>query len=145
MREIIIDYTSESGHVPEYTSKHAAGADLKARLDGPLTIRSMERVLVPTGIKLQIPEGYEAQVRPRSGLALKKGITVLNSPGTIDSDYRGEVKIILINLGQEDYIIDDGDRIAQLIVAPVVQGQFNFIEMLSETRRGSGGFGSSGL
>ncbi len=112
--------------------------------EGIIVIKPGERFPVPTGLKIELPVGYEAQIRPRSGLALKKGITLLNTPGTIDSDYRGEIKIIVINLGHEDFIIECGDRIAQMIIAPVVQGVFTFNENLSETVRGSGGFGSTG-
>ncbi|MDR2901227.1 MAG: dUTP diphosphatase [Treponema sp.] len=131
--------------LPQYESKGAAGADIRARIDGNLLVNPMQTVLVSTGLKMEIPAGYECQVRPRSGLAAKYGITVLNSPGTIDSDYRGEIKVILINLGQEPYTIQDGDRIAQLVFAPVVQINIEESLELSDTSRGSGGFGSTGL
>lgn len=131
-------------HPPEYRSEGAAGADLRARVSVPQTLPPLGRLRVPTGIALELPEGFEAQVRPRSGLAGKYGITVLNSPGTIDSDYRGEIQVILINLGTESWTLNDGDRIAQLVIAPV--GRFSFIEEpLSETERGTGGFGSTGI
>jgi len=129
---------------PIYATEGAAGADLCAALSTPLVLAPGGRSLVPTGIRLAIPNGYEGQVRPRSGLALKHGITVLNSPGTIDSDYRGEVGVILINHGSNEYTIRSGDRIAQLIIAPVVQGTFIATGAVTETSRGSGGFGSTG-
>ncbi|GHV16770.1 deoxyuridine 5'-triphosphate nucleotidohydrolase [Spirochaetia bacterium] len=131
--------------LPEYASAGAAGADICARLNEPHSIPPMGRARVPTGIALEIPPGYEAQVRPRSGLAAKHGITVLNSPGTIDSDYRGELEIILINLGDLAFTIADGDRIAQLVIAPVSRARIEEAGALSETERGSGGFGSTGL
>lgn len=129
---------------PLYASAAAAGADLRARLDGPVVLNPGERRLVPTGVRLALPEGYEGQVRPRSGLALTSGVTILNSPGTIDSDYRGEVQVILVNLGQEPYTIRPRDRIAQLVVAPVTRADFVVEGRLPETRRGEGGFGSTG-
>ena len=141
-----IKVVSKSGFMPEYATEGSAGADLRAYLpDGPVTLMPGERRLVPTGLFFEIPEGYEVQVRPRSGLAAKNGVTVLNSPGTIDSDYRGEIKVILINLGNADFTINSGDRIAQMIVAPVTQASFTITESLSDTERGSGGFGSTGV
>ncbi len=134
-----------SAELPRYESPGAAGADIRARIDQPMLINPMQTVLVPTGLKMEIPAGYECQVRPRSGLAVKSGLTVLNSPGTIDSDYRGEVKIILINLGPDPVNIQNGDRIAQLVFAPAVQVCMEEIQELSETKRGGGGFGSTGL
>jgi len=131
--------------LPHYGSDEAAGADLRACIDQPLTLKPGERVLVPTGLKMSIPTGYEGQVRPRSGLAAKKGITVLNTPGTIDSDYRGDVMVILINLGHEDVVLERGDRIAQLVIAPVTRASFQFVDSLDDTQRGSGGFGSTGV
>jgi len=132
--------------LPAYGSASAAGMDLRAALggDGALSLSPGERALVPTGIAIALPEGFEAQVRPRSGLAAKHGITCLNSPGTIDADYRGEIKVILINHGAEPVTITHGERIAQLIVAPVVQAQWHEAEDLDQTERGAGGFGSSG-
>jgi dUTP pyrophosphatase len=129
--------------LPSYQTAFAAGADLMAAIDGEIVLAPGERRLVPSGIAIELPPGYEAQVRPRSGLALKQGITVLNTPGTIDADYRGEIGVILINLGGQHVTIGRGDRIAQMIVAPVVQAEFVEGE-LSETARGSGGFGSTG-
>ena len=136
---------SKGAVIPEYKTSGAAGADLCALLDAPLTIPAGSYAMVPTGLFFEIPEGYEVQVRPRSGLAAKYGVTVLNTPGTIDSDYRGEIKIILINLGSSDFTINSGDRIAQMIVAPVTQASFSLTQSLSETERGTGGFGSTGL
>jgi len=131
--------------LPQYESEGAAGMDLRAFLDNDLAIPPMGRVKIPTGLKIEIPQGFEGQVRPRSGLAAKFGVTVLNSPGTIDSDYRGDVEIILINLGSGVFTVKDGDRIAQLVIAPVVQAVLENAEVLSATSRGSGGFGSTGV
>ncbi|RLJ69887.1 deoxyuridine 5'-triphosphate nucleotidohydrolase [Hydrogenivirga caldilitoris] len=136
---------AEGIELPSYATQHSAGLDLRAALEEPVTLKPMERALIPTGFIFEIPEGYEGQVRPRSGLAVKKGITVLNSPGTIDSDYRGEVKVILINLGQEDVVIGRGERIAQLVIAPVSRVELVEVEELSATARGDGGFGSTGV
>jgi len=130
--------------LPQYESRGAAGMDLRAFLDADVSVPPLGRVKIPTGLKVEIPEGYEGQVRPRSGLAIKKGLTVLNSPGTIDSDYRGDLDIILINLGAEDIIIKDGERIAQLVIAPVCKADIAEVKVLSETARGGGGFGSTG-
>ena len=130
--------------LPSYATPMSAGMDLRAAIDSVVKIEPRQRALIPTGIAIEIPEGYEGQVRPRSGLALKKGITLANSPGTIDADYRGELKVILINLGQETVEIKRGDRIAQLVIAPVVQAQIEVSHTLSETDRGDGGFGSTG-
>lgn len=130
--------------LPEYVTSLSAGLDLRANLDEPIVLGSLQRVLVPTGLFISLPEGYEAQVRPRSGLAAKKGITVLNSPGTIDADYRGEIKVILVNLSQEPFLVEDGERIAQMVVARHEQIQWEQVEVLDETDRGEGGFGSTG-
>lgn len=130
---------------PSYSTVDSAGMDLCASLDGgTVTINPGERKLIPTGLRIALPQGYEAQVRPRSGLALKHGITVLNSPGTIDADYRGEVGVILINLGQEPFEIKHGDRIAQMVVAPYARVSWNSVDSLDETQRGEGGFGHTG-
>lgn len=131
--------------IPQYQTLEAAGADICAFVEESITLKSSEYAMIPTGLKFEIPTGYEIQVRPRSGLAAKFGVTVLNSPGTIDSDYRGEVKVILINHGKNDFVINNGDRIAQLILSPVVQAQFTQQESLNATERGSGGFGSTGI
>lgn len=130
---------------PVYSSKLASGADLHAWLDSPVTLRPLERALIKTGIYIAIPEGFEAQVRPRSGLALKKGITVLNSPGTIDADYRGELGVILVNLSNEDFIVNNGERIAQLVIARCEQAEWMEVESLDDTDRGAGGYGSTGI
>lgn len=131
--------------LPEYESSSAAGMDLRAALEKPLILKSGERTLIPTGLQMSIPVGFEAQIRPRSGLAIRNGITMLNSPGTIDSDYRGEVKVIAINHGDEDFIIQHGDRIAQIVIAPVVQFNVEEVDKLDSTERGEGGFGSTGV
>lgn len=130
--------------VPRYMTAGAAGADLQAAIDGPLILKSLERKLIPTGFALALPPGYEAQIRPRSGNAYKYGVTVLNSPGTIDSDYRGEIKVLLVNLSAEDFTVKPGDRIAQMVIAPVTQGQFQVVDDLDETKRGVGGYGHTG-
>lgn len=135
----------EGAVIPAYKTTGAAGADICALLDAPMTIPCGKKAMVPTGLFCEIPEGYEIQVRPRSGLAAKNGVTVLNTPGTIDSDYRGEIMVILINLGEQDFVINSGDRIAQIVVAPVTQGVFEIADSLSETERGAGGFGSTGV
>ena len=119
--------------------------DLRANLEEPITLKPLERRLIPTGLHIALPAGYEAQVRPRSGLALKKGITVLNSPGTIDADYRGEIGVLLINLSQDDFIVNDGERIAQMIIARHEQGEFVEVDVLDETERGAGGYGHTGV
>lgn len=131
--------------LPQYMTDGSAGMDLQAWLEDPLAIPSGDIVMVPTGIRLAIPVGYEAQVRPRSGLAAKHGVTVLNAPGTIDSDYRGEVKVILINHGRTEFVVKNGERIAQLIFCPVARAQWEDVEMLEVTQRGEGGFGHTGL
>jgi dUTP pyrophosphatase len=132
--------------LPDYETAQAAGMDLRAAApeDEPLILAPMARALVPTGLTMALPEGYEAQVRPRSGLAAKHGVTCLNTPGTIDADYRGELKIILINLGEADFVIRRGDRIAQMVIAPVTRATIQQVETLDETGRGGGGFGSTG-
>ena len=130
--------------LPFYATKAAAGADLKAVLDEPLTLKPLERKVIGTGLKIALPEGFEAQVRPRSGLAAKHGISVLNSPGTIDADYRGEIGVIIVNLSNEDFTIHPGERIAQLVLARFEQINWQITESLSQTERGDGGFGSKG-
>lgn len=131
--------------LPAYETAGSAGADIQAAVEAPLTLQPGERGLVPAGFAMALPIGFEAQVRPRSGLAVKNGLTVLNAPGTIDSDYRGEVKVPLINLGAEPFVIERGMRIAQMVIAPVVQGDFAEVSELDETERGAGGFGSTGV
>ena len=130
--------------LPAYSTKLSAGMDLRANLDQPVTLKSLQRALVPTGLFIELPEGYEAQVRPRSGLALKKGITVLNTPGTIDADYRGEIGVILINLSQEDFVIENGERICQMVISSHETVEWDLVEVLEETERGAGGFGHTG-
>ena len=141
-----IKIVNKSHHaLPQYATEQSAGVDLRANLDAPIALAPMERRLIPTGLFISLPKGYEAQVRPRSGLALKRGITVLNSPGTIDADYRGEVGVILINLSTEPFIIEDGERIAQMVIARHEQAEWEQVELLDETERGAGGFGHSGV
>jgi len=143
---LTIPVINHSRHqLPEYQTAHAAGLDLRADLpDGPVTLGPLERQLVPTGLSLALPEGYEAQVRPRSGLAYKHGIGIVNSPGTIDADYRGEIKVLLVNLSNEPFVVQDGERIAQLVVARHETIAWQPVEQLSETARGAGGYGSTG-
>ena len=137
---------NQSKHaLPSYETKASAGLDVRANIKESIELKPLERVLIKTGLFMEIPVGYECQVRPRSGLALKKGISVLNAPGTIDADYRGEVGVILINLSNEAFVIDDGERIAQLVFAKVEQAEWEGVEVLSETDRGAGGFGSTGV
>ncbi len=135
------------GHqqLPAYATSQSAGMDLRANLETPIVLKPMERRLVPTGLFIALPEGFEAQVRPRSGLALKHGITVLNTPGTIDADYRGEVMVLLVNFSQEEFVIHDGERIAQMVIARHEQGYFVEVETLDETERGTGGYGHTGV
>jgi len=141
-----IDIVNTSGHqLPSYETLLSAGMDLRAVTTKPITLGSLDRVIIKTGLFIALPGGYEAQVRPRSGLAAKKGITVLNAPGTIDADYRGEIGVILVNLSKEDFTIENGDRIAQLIIAKYERAEWNNVKELSETSRGSGGFGSTGV
>jgi dUTP pyrophosphatase len=135
------------GHqpLPAYATPQSAGMDLRANIDEPITLRPMERRLIPTGLHIALPAGYEAQVRPRSGLALKHGLTVLNAPGTVDADYRGEVGVLLINLGDKDFVINDGERIAQMVIARHETADFIAVEVLDETERGEGGYGHTGV
>lgn len=131
--------------LPSYESEYAAGMDVRAALDEPMELAPGSRRLIPTGLKMALPEGYEAQIRPRSGLAYRNGITMLNTPGTIDADYRGEVKVLAVNLGEEPFVIHHGDRVAQMVIAPVTQARIEEVENLSETERAEGGFGSTGV
>ena len=141
-----IKIINNSNHeLPHYETTSSAGMDLKANLFDTITLKPLERAIVKTGLFIALPQGYEAQVRPRSGLAIKKGITVLNAPGTIDADYRGEIGIILINLSNENFTIKDGDRVAQLVIAKYSQAKWVEVEVLEETKRGTGGFGSTGV
>lgn len=142
MKVQIINKSQHS--LPSYATTASAGMDLRANLTTPIVLKPMQRCLVPTGLYIALPEGYEAQVRPRSGLAIKKGITVLNSPGTIDADYRGEICVILVNLSTEDFVIENGERIAQMVIARHEQVEWETVEILDETERGAGGFGHTG-
>ena len=140
-----VQIINKSKHpLPAYATEQSAGMDLRANLDMPIVLKPLQRCLVPTGLFMALPKGFEAQVRPRSGLAIKKGISVLNSPGTIDADYRGEVGVILVNLSSEDFVIEDGERIAQMVIARHEQAEWEEVDVLEETERGSGGFGHTG-
>jgi len=145
MTKILIKKLSKTAIIPKYETQGASGVDISANINEDLTLATNESILVPTGIAVSIPQGFEIQIRPRSGLAAKKGISVLNTPGTIDADYRGEIKVILINHGNEPFIVRNGDRIAQMVVCPIVQAKFEQVDELSDTERGSGGFGSTGV
>jgi dUTP pyrophosphatase len=141
-----IELINKSKHAtPAYSTSLSAGLDLRANIEGPIVLKPLERSLIKTGLFIALPEGFEAQVRPRSGLAYKKGITVLNSPGTIDADYRGEIGVILVNLSNEDFVVEDGERVAQLVIAKHEIAEWVKVEDLSETKRGTGGFGSTGV
>ncbi len=141
-----IKIINTSSHaLPNYETIASAGMDIRANIEAPITLKSLERTIVKTGLFIELPIGYEAQVRPRSGLAAKKGITVLNSPGTVDADYRGEIGVILVNLSQDDFVIENGERIAQLIIAKHERAEWFEVTELSETSRGEGGFGSTGV
>jgi dUTP pyrophosphatase len=143
---MIINIVNNSKHpLPAYETKLSAGMDLRANLDKPVLLKPLQRSLVPTGLYIELPEGYEAQIRPRSGLAYKKGISIANAPGTIDADYRGEIKIILINLSDQEVEIEDGERIAQMIIAKVEQAEWFQVNELQKTDRGAGGFGHTGI
>lgn len=135
------------GHqpLPTYATPMSAGMDLRANIDAPVVLRPMERRLIPTGLHIALPAGYEAQVRPRSGLALKHGISVLNTPGTIDADYRGEISVLLVNFSLEDFVVNDGERIAQMVIARHEQGEFTVVDALDTTERGEGGYGHTGV
>jgi len=141
-----IQIINKSKHqLPAYATELSAGMDLRANLSEPISLEPLQRCLVPTGLYIALPEGYEAQVRPRSGLAIKKGVTVLNSPGTIDADYRGEICIILVNLSSATFVIEDGERVAQMVIARHEQAKWEAVEVLDETVRGAGGFGHTGV
>jgi dUTP pyrophosphatase len=141
-----IKIINKSAHaLPNYETLASAGMDLRANITTPITLKPLDRTIVPTGLFIELPIGYEAQVRPRSGLAAKKGVTVLNSPGTVDADYRGEIGVILVNLSQEDFVIENGERIAQLVIAKHERAAWIAVEVLTETSRGEGGFGSTGV
>lgn len=140
-----VKIVNNSGHaLPDYSTPYSAGMDLRAKLEEPVTLKPMERSLVPTGLYIELPEGYEAQIRPRSGLALKKGISIVNTPGTIDADYRGEIGIILINLSGTDFVVKDGERICQMVINKVEMISWSEVDSLEESHRGAGGFGHTG-
>ena len=146
MTDLVIRIVNK-GHqpLPAYATPLSAGMDIRANLEQPITLKPLERKLIPTGLYIALPDGYEAQIRPRSGLALKRGITVLNSPGTIDADYRGEVGVLLINLSNEEFVVSDGERIAQMVIARHEQPRWETVEELDETERGAGGYGHTGI
>ncbi len=145
MEKVIVKVVREENvSLPKYETSGSAGMDVRANIEEPIVMGSLERVLVPTGLKIAIPEGYEVQVRPRSGLAIKHGITLLNTPGTIDSDYRGELKVIMVNLSKDEYVINPQERIGQLVLNKVTQMEFVEVDSLDETERGAGGFGHTG-
>ncbi|MDZ7771859.1 MAG: dUTP diphosphatase [Balneolaceae bacterium] len=147
MKKLLFKRLPHAGDLPlpSYESRHAAGMDLRAALEKPVTLEPGSRALIPTGLQMALPEGYEAQIRPRSGLAWRNGVTMLNTPGTIDADYRGEIKVLAVNLGEEPFTVGHGDRIAQMVVAPVQQVFVEETGELPETERGEGGFGSTGI
>ena len=142
---ITVKVVNQSKHpLPEYATDHSAGMDLRANLDTPIVLKPLERALIPTGLFIELPQGHEAQIRPRSGLAFKNGLTVLNSPGTIDADYRGEVKVLLVNLSNNEFTVNDGERIAQMVIARHETIEWYAVLQLEETKRGAGGFGHTG-
>ncbi|MDP1799769.1 MAG: dUTP diphosphatase [Bacteroidota bacterium] len=142
---LILKVVNQSKHsLPEYATVQAAGLDLKANINEPIVLKPLQRQLIPTGLFIELPNSYEAQIRPRSGLAFKNGITVLNSPGTIDADYRGEIKVLLVNLSNEEFTVNDGERIAQMVIAKHEQIKWEQVSVLEESNRGAGGFGSTG-
>lgn len=144
---MVIIKVVNTGHqpLPAYATTQSAGLDLRANIEAPITLHPLERRLVPTGLHIALPDGYEAQVRPRSGLALKHGITVLNTPGTVDADYRGEIMVLLVNFSNEDFVVKDGERIAQMVIAQYAKATFESVEVLDETERGEGGYGHTGV
>lgn len=143
---IAINVVNKGHHpLPQYATPQSAGMDLRANIDEPIVLHPMERKLIPTGLHIALPEGFEAQVRPRSGLALKYGLTVLNAPGTIDADYRGEIGVVLINLSDKDFVVNDGERIAQLVISRYEQAELQLVKILDETDRGEGGYGHTGV
>ena len=142
---MIVNIVNKSKHqLPSYSTEHSAGMDLRANLDAPVTLGPLERKIIPTGLFIELPEGYEAQIRPRSGMAIKHGLTCLNTPGTIDADYRGEIGVILANLSNEPFVVEDGERICQMVITEYTKATLVEVEQLSDTVRGAGGFGSTG-
>ncbi len=146
MKSVEIKVINDSGHeLPAYSTGQSAGMDVRAALSGPVVLAPMQRALIPTGLRIQLPPGYECQLRPRSGLALKHGITLLNTPGTIDADYRGEIGVILINLSDEPFVINNGERICQMVITDYTRGVWKSVDSLDDTERGAGGFGHTGI
>jgi len=145
MVKVQITNKSNDNPLPEYATMGSAGMDLRANLDAPVTIKPFERKLIPTGLSIALPVGYEAQIRPRSGLALKKGITCINTPGTVDADYRGDVGVLLVNLSNEDFVVENGDRIAQMVINKYERVEWELVKELSSTERGANGFGHTGV
>lgn len=140
-----VNIINQSRHaLPSYQTEHSAGMDLRANLEAPVTLKPLQRALIPTGIFIELPEGHEAQIRPRSGLAYKHGISIVNSPGTIDADYRGEIKVLLVNLSDQDFVVEDGERVAQMVVARYERVEWAAAQALTDTERGAGGYGSTG-
>lgn len=146
MESLKVKVINRSGHeLPAYETTESAGMDVRACLDAPVTLRSLDRALIPTGLRVELPQGYEMQIRPRSGLALRHGITLANSPGTVDADYRGEISVIVINLGREPFTINDGERICQMVIAPYTHVKWEPVDRIDHTKRGDGAFGHTGL
>lgn len=144
-KNIVVNVINQSKHaLPSYQTIHSAGMDLRANLAAPVTLKPLQRALLPTGLFIELPEGHEAQIRPRSGLAYKHGISIVNSPGTIDADYRGEIKVLLVNLSDQDFVVEDGERIAQMVVAKYERVEWAEAQTLTDTERGAGGYGSTG-
>ncbi|MDX5435708.1 MAG: dUTP diphosphatase [Pontibacter sp.] len=145
-KNLLVNVINQSKHaLPHYQTTHSAGMDLRANLEAPVTLKPLQRALIPTGIFIELPEGHEAQIRPRSGLAYKHGISIVNSPGTIDADYRGEIKVLLVNLSDQDFMVEDGERVAQMVVAKYERVEWSEATALSDTDRGAGGYGSTGV
>lgn len=145
-KNLLVNVINQSKHaLPHYQTIHSAGMDLRANLEAPITLKPLQRALIPTGIFIELPEGHEAQIRPRSGLAYKHGISIVNSPGTIDADYRGEIKVLLINLSDQDFVVEDGERVAQMVVARYARVEWQEASALTDTVRGAGGYGSTGV
>lgn len=146
MESLKVKVINRSGHeLPAYETTESAGMDVRACLDAPVTLQSLDRALIPTGLRVELPQGYEMQIRPRSGLALRHGITLANSPGTVDADYRGEISVIVINLGREPFTINDGERICQMVIAPYTHVKWEPVDRIDHTKRGDGAFGHTGL
>lgn len=146
MKSVKVKIVNRSGHeLPAYETFSAAGMDVRAKLDAPVTLKPLQRALIPTGLRIQLPQGYECQIRPRSGLALRSGISLVNTPGTVDADYRGEIGVILINLSDQDFVVNDGERICQMVISEYTHIEWEPVDRLDETKRGDGAFGHTGL